>query len=81
MRVYFYNPNNDSGQDLGDDVVVSTEGMGERFGESSLPVREFTSRLYIFHYDLLEHAEPEKVPAEDVAAVEALARASWATDR
>ena len=33
MRVYFYNPNNDSGQDWGDGVKVSTSGNGERFGE------------------------------------------------
>lgn len=33
MRVYFYNPNNDSGQNWGDGVTVSTAGHGERFGE------------------------------------------------
>jgi len=81
MRVYFYNPNNDSGQDLGNGVQVSTEGHGERFGESSLAVVEFVSRLYIFHFDPLEHAEPEKVPAEEVTAVEVLARGSWAAER
>ncbi|MGH8128430.1 MAG: hypothetical protein ACRETC_08695 [Gammaproteobacteria bacterium] len=81
MRVYFYNPNNDSGQDLGNDVQVSTEGMGERYGESSLPVVEFVSRLYIFHFDPLEHSAPGKVPAVEVAAVEALARESWAAER
>lgn len=81
MRVYFYNPNNDSGQDLGNGVKVSTEGSGERFGESSLPVAEFASRLYLFHFDSLEHMQPEQVPAEAVAAVEALARGSWAAER
>ena len=81
MRVYFYNPNNDSGQDLGNGVQVSTEGLGERFGESSLPVVEFVSRLYIFHFDPLERAQPENVPAQEVAAVEALARGSWAANR
>ena len=81
MRVYFYNPNNDSGQDLGNGVKVSTEGRGERFGESSLPVAEFVSRLYIFHYDPLEHIDPAGVPAEDVAEGEALARGSWALER
>ena len=30
MRVYFFNPNNDSGQDLGLGIVVSTHGSGER---------------------------------------------------
>ncbi|HYW04091.1 MAG TPA: hypothetical protein VFA86_09120, partial [Gammaproteobacteria bacterium] len=81
MRVYFYNPNNDSGQDFGNDVRVSTEGLGEHFGESSLPVKEFVSRLYLFHYDPLEHVEPDSVPAEEVSAVEELARGSWAANR
>lgn len=81
MRVYFYNPNNDSGQDLGNGVRVSTEGHGERFGESSLPVAQFLSRLYLFHYDPLEHVQPGAVPAQEVAEVEALARASWASER
>lgn len=81
MRVYFYNPNNDSGQDFGHGVRVSTEGRGERYGESSLPVAEFVSRLYIFHFDPLEHIEPMQVPAEEVAMVEDLARGSWAAER
>ncbi|HKJ94603.1 MAG TPA: hypothetical protein VKA32_03120 [Gammaproteobacteria bacterium] len=80
-RVYFYNPNNDSGQDFGNDVVVSTDGCGEHFGESSLPVAEFVSRLYIFHYDPLEPAAPAEVSNSVVATVEALARGSWARDR
>lgn len=81
MRVYFFNPNNDSGQDFGEDVVVSTHGCGELPGESSLPVEQFTSRLYLFHYDPLEHGSPEAVPAAEVSAVEAMARASWAKKR
>lgn len=81
MRVYFYNPNNDGGQDWGGDVVVSTEGKGERFGESSLPIAEFASRLYLFHYDPCDEADPALVPAAEVAAVEAMARASWAASR
>lgn len=81
MRVYFYNPNNDSGQDLGNGVKVSTEGRGERYGESSLPVAEFVSRLYIFHFDPLEHLDPARVPDDDVAEVETLARGSWALER
>lgn len=81
MRVYFYNPNNDSGQDLGNGVKVSTEGRGERYGESSLPVAEFVSRLYIFHFDPLEHLDPARVPDHDVAEVETLARGSWALTR
>lgn len=81
MRVFFYNPNNDSGQDFGHGVRVSTEGRGERFGESSLPVAEFVSRLYIFHFDPLEHIDPMQIPAEEVATVEDLARGSWAAGR
>jgi hypothetical protein len=81
MRVYFYNPNNDSGQDLGNGVVVSTEGHGEHFGESSLPIAEFTSRLYIFHYDPLERGMPDSIPTREREYVEQLARASWARDR
>ncbi|MYW64313.1 hypothetical protein GTY65_09530 [Streptomyces sp. SID8379] len=81
MRVYFFNPNNDSGQDWGDGVVVSTAGNGERFGEASLPFDQFASRLYIFHADPLEHGEPERVPAEDVARIIAYIERSWGSDR
>lgn len=81
MRVYFVNPNNDSGQDWGDDVVVSTESRGERYGESSLPIVEFASRLYLFHFDPLEQGKPEAVPADEVAEIEARARRSWAAER
>ncbi|ATY12684.1 hypothetical protein CU254_21135 [Amycolatopsis sp. AA4] len=81
MRVYFYNPNNDSGQDWGDGVVVSTAGNGERFGEASLPFEQFASRLYIFHVDPREHGEPEKVPAEDVARIVGYLERSWGADR
>ena len=81
MRVYFYNPNNDSGQDWGDGVVVSTAGNGERFGEASLPFDQFASRLYIFHVDPLERGEPEKVPAEDVARIIGHIERSWGADR
>jgi len=81
MRVYFFNPNNDSGQDWGRDVMVSTEGHGERFGEGSLPVAEFTSRLYLFHYDPLERGDPTSVPDEEVRRVVAMAKDTWAADR
>ncbi|MDX1669219.1 MAG: hypothetical protein R3194_07370, partial [Limnobacter sp.] len=66
MRVYFYNPNNDSGQNWGQDVLVSTSDHGEHFGEASLPFEQFLSRVYIFHYDTLEYGEPDKVPADTV---------------
>ncbi len=82
MRVYFFNPNNDSGQDWGNGVVVSTESRGEQHGESSLPIAEFVSRLYIFHYDATDwqlHTFP--VPEEHVEHVCGLIRDSWGIDR
>lgn len=81
MRVYFYNPNNDKGQDWGCGVVVSTEAHGEFFGESSLPVAQFTSRLYIFHYDPLEKGDTGLLDQTEVDAVAAMARESWAKER
>ncbi len=81
MRVYFYNPNNDSGQDWGNEVVVSTAGNGERFGESSLPFEQFASRLYIFHYDPLEHGELASVSAEELERVADHMKSSWAEER
>lgn len=81
MRAYFYNPNNDGGQDWGCGVVVSTEGNGEYFGESSLPFAQLASRLYIFHYDPLEPGDADSVPAETVAEVRRMAEESWARDR
>ncbi|HJK96912.1 MAG TPA: hypothetical protein RMF84_06805 [Polyangiaceae bacterium LLY-WYZ-14_1] len=81
MRVYFFNPNNDSGQDWGRDVMVATEGSGERFGEGSLPIAEFASRLYLFHYDPLERGDLASVPAAEIARVTAMARDTWAAER
>lgn len=81
MRVYFFNPNNDSGQNWGNDVRVSTEGHGERFGESSLPFEQFTSRLYIFHFDPLERGEPANVGEEELKRVVDGVYRSWGEDR
>lgn len=81
MRVYFYNPNNDSGQDWGNDVVVSTAGHGERHGESSLPFEQFASRLYIFHYDPLEHGELARVSHDELQRVADHMNSSWAQTR
>ncbi len=81
IRVYFFNPNNDSTQDWGNGVMVATEGNGERYGESSLPVEQFVSRLYIYHFDPRDEASQANVPADAVARIEELARASWAADR
>lgn len=81
MRVYFYNPNNDSGQDWGNGVVVSTAGRGERYGEASLPFEEFASRLYIFHYDPLEHGMLAAISAEELHRVMSMIQGSWGQTR
>ncbi|MFD4461203.1 hypothetical protein [Nocardia sp. NPDC058480] len=81
MRVYFYNPNNDSGQDWGDGVVVGTAGHGERFGEASLPFEQFASRLYIFHFDPLEPGELAAVERAELDRVIGYLHRSWGADR
>ncbi len=81
MRVYFFNPNNDSGQNWGQGIVTSTHGHSERYGEASLPVAEFVSRLYVFHYDPLEKGEPSDIPTDEVNRAMELAKASWASGR
>jgi hypothetical protein len=81
MRVYFYNPNNDSGQDWGDGIKVSTAGNGERFGEASLPFEQFASRLYIFHYDPLERGELAQITQEELDRVIGYIYRSWGADR
>ncbi len=81
MRMYFYNPNNDSGQDWGNGVVVSTAGNGERFGEASLPFEAFASRLYIFHYDPLEPSTPDSVDEQEIHMVMDMIHRSWGKDR
>lgn len=81
-RVYFFNPNNDSGQDWGNGVEVSTEGFGEQHGESSLPIAEFTSRLYIFHYDVTDwQLHTMEVPPEEIEQVRQLIHESWGQER
>lgn len=81
MRVYFFNPNNDSGQDWGQGITCETQGNGEFYGEASLPIAEFASRLYVFHYDPLERGNTEAVPAQEVDHVIELGRSSWAVGR
>ncbi|TLF52652.1 hypothetical protein FEI13_04745 [Halomonas urmiana] len=81
MRVYFFNPNNDSGQDWGDGIKVSTADQGERFGESSLPFEQFASRLYIYHYDPLERGELAKISQEELDRVTGYIHRSWGSDR
>ncbi|MEC8859206.1 MAG: hypothetical protein VYE29_04310 [Pseudomonadota bacterium] len=80
-RVYFFNPNNDSGQDWGNGVKVSTAGHGERFGESSLSFAEFASRLYIFHYDPLEHGALADVSEQELNDVISMVESSWGASR
>lgn len=81
MRIYFYNPNNDSGQDWGDGVKVSTSGHGERFGEASLPFSQFVSRLYIYHYDPLERGELATVTEDELNTVKRYLQQSWGAER
>ncbi|AWB32404.1 hypothetical protein [Orrella marina] len=81
MRVYFFNPNNDSGQDWGHGVVVSTQGHGELPGESSLPFEDFTSRLYIFHDDGLKGSQEPHIDPAIIEKVQQKAVGSWAAQR
>ncbi|MEQ8332096.1 hypothetical protein [Nisaea sp.] len=81
MRVYFYNPNNDSGQDWGAGVIVATDGHGEQHGESSLPIADFAARLYLFHFDPLEQGLPDAVPEHEITRVREMAVTSWAAGR
>ena len=81
MRAYFFNPNNDSGQDWGHEARVSTHGNGEYHGEASLPVDLFASRLYLFHFDPLEPRDVDNVPAELVETITTLGRESWGQSR
>ncbi|SOB75403.1 hypothetical protein SAMN04488490_0988 [Marinobacter sp. LV10R510-11A] len=78
IRIYFFNPNNDSGQDWGQGINCSTQSNGERYGEASLPFAEFASRLCVFHYDARELGDMSMVPEADVACATELGRDSWA---
>ncbi|MDZ7670504.1 MAG: hypothetical protein U5Q16_14200 [Gammaproteobacteria bacterium] len=81
MRVYFFNPNNDSGQNWGNGVEVSTHGHGEHNGEASLPFVDFASRLYIFHADPLQRAGYVQVPEEELDDAMVMVRESWGAER
>ncbi|WP_379969206.1 hypothetical protein [Ectobacillus sp. sgz5001026] len=50
IRVYFYNPNNDSLQVWGKSIKTSVFENGELEGESSLPFDDFLYFLYAFHF-------------------------------
>ncbi|MGR3496458.1 hypothetical protein [Citreimonas sp.] len=80
-RVYFYNPNNDSGQDWGHGVTVTTGGNGERHGEGSLEFEKFLSRLYLFHDQPHRPERLTDVDVETIARVRSLAVQSWAGNR
>lgn len=76
-RIYFYNPNNDSGQNWGQCIEPSVSGFGEWEGESSLPFHEFLSRMYAFHFNPYEQGDIFMVEDSLVEEVETLARHSW----
>ncbi|MCA9727894.1 MAG: hypothetical protein KC729_09450, partial [Candidatus Eisenbacteria bacterium] len=77
LRAFFFNPNNEGRQDWGFGVRPTVSGNGERPGESSLPVEQFASRLYAFHYNPYEEGDPYAIPPEQVQAVARMARGSW----
>lgn len=81
MRVYFFNPNNDSGQNWGNGVIVSTHGKGERYGEASLPFEQLAARLYIFHDDPIDASNQHAPSAQELEAVKCMVLDSWARDR
>jgi hypothetical protein len=76
-RIYFYNPNNDSGQNWGQGIEPSVSGFRELEGESSLPFHEFLSRMYAFHYNPYEQGDTFMVEDSLVEEVEVLAKDSW----
>lgn len=76
-RIYFYNPNNDSGQNWGQGIQPSVKGNGELEGESSLAFHEFVSRMYAFHYNPYEQGDSYAVEDEVVEKVRELAQTSW----
>ncbi|PSL41911.1 hypothetical protein B0H99_101157 [Planomicrobium soli] len=76
-RIYFYNPNNDSGQNWGQGIETSVQGNGELEGESSLPFHQFVARMYAFHFNPYEQGDTYMVEDADVEEIEKLARESW----
>lgn len=77
-RAYFLNPNNEGRQNWGQGIKPTVFGNDERHGESSLPVAEFMSRIYAFHYNILsERAGLEPVPEEEIEKIIKLAKESW----
>lgn len=77
LRVYFYNPNNESRQDWGQEIVPTVTGHGEKQGECSLPFYQFTSRLYAFHYDPFWVGAGDELTDEQIDRVMELIEESW----
>lgn len=77
LRVYFFNPNHDKGQNWGQGIITSTSDRGELMGESSLPFFQFASRLYVFHFEPAESGDPYAVPEEEIEEVLAIICGSW----
>lgn len=50
VRVYYFNPNNNSLQDWKDGIMTSVSGNGEHEGEASLRFDDFLLCLSAFHY-------------------------------
>ncbi len=76
-RIYFYNPNNDSGQNWGQGIEPSVKNHGEEEGEASLPFAQFVSRMYAYHYNPYEHGNILLVDNNIIEQIEILARESW----
>ena len=76
-RVYFYNPNNDSGQDWGQGIKSTVRNHGEEEGEASLPFDQFLSRVYAYHYNPNEMGDLSVIPNEIIDRVTTLAKESW----
>lgn len=79
-RAYFFNPNNEGRQDWGQNIKPTVSNNGEMHGESSLPVHEFVSRVYAYHYNTIGIDDRvDDVPKREVNKVVKLAKASWGT--
>ncbi len=77
-RAYFFNPNSEGKQNWGQHIEPTVSGNGELHGESSLPVHQFVSRVYAYHYNNLRLEDKvDEVPAEIVSKVHQLAKESW----
>lgn len=78
VRAYFMNPNNEGRQNWGQGIRPTVSKNGERPGESSLPVDQFASRLYAFHYNPQEIPDYlQNVEEENIKQIIQLARQSW----